>query len=56
MRYEDKFLNIDKDEKEYRDAEFRVCRIESEIDGIERDIKRNRERIKRLKQSLDELL
>ncbi len=56
MSYTDKFINSNKDEKEYRDAEFRVCRIESEIDGIERDIKRNRERIKRLKQSLDEML
>ena len=56
MNYFNQFTNPNKDEKEYRDAEFRVCRIRAEIDDVERDIKRNRDRIKRLKQSLDELL
>ena len=48
-----KFLNIDQDEKEYRDAEFRICRIESEIDGIEKDIERIRKRISKIESGIN---
>ena len=50
------FLNINPNEKEYRDAEFRICRIGHEINEVERRIKDVRERIRRLKSGIDEML
>ncbi len=50
------FINPNKDEKDQRDSEFRVCRIRAEINGIEKDIERVRERVRAIKSSIDEML
>ncbi len=54
MKYIDKFLNPNKDEKEHRIAEYKVCRIGHEIDGIEKDIKRIRKQISKIESSINE--
>ncbi len=56
MEYFNLFTNPNKDEKDNRIAEYRVCRIRAEINGIEKDIKRVRERVRAIKSSIDEML
>ncbi len=50
------FLNINPNEKEYRDATFRICRIGHEINEVEREIKDIENRIERAKRGIDEVL
>lgn len=56
MKYIDKFLNINKDEKEYRDVKFRIDIEESKIDSVEREIKDIENRIERVKRGINEAL
>ncbi len=51
--YFDKFININYDEKKYRDAQFKIDVVKSKIESVERDIKRFTDRISETAKRMD---